>query len=219
MRNMPTYDQLNHKNEQLQREVTEYIRKENEFKKQMKLVEHRHIRRTLLLMKINDELNREISKLKTADKENLEFLSNKLRERVKELSCLYDISSLQDGTNFSIDDTLQAVVDFIPPTIELAENICARIISDNNHEIRTKNFQDTKWKLSQEIKINNKRVGLLEVCHLKQEFELENGPFSGEAKSLIHAVAESIAQIIEHARLELEIDKSRDKIENLIRQK
>ena len=32
-------------------------------------------------MKINEELSREISDLKNADKENLELLSNKLKER------------------------------------------------------------------------------------------------------------------------------------------
>ena len=219
MKKMPTYDNLRQKASQLEQEVIEYIRKEKEFKNKMKLMEYRHFRRTLHLVKINEELSREISELKNADKENLELLSNKLKERVKELSCLYQISSLKVETNFSIDNVLQAVVDSIPLAIRLPENICARIILDHYHEVRTKNFQDTKWKLSQEIRVNDKRVGLLEVCNLKQSDEFQNINFSDEAKSLIHAMAENIAQVVEHERMELEINESRDKIANLITRK
>ena len=218
MTEKPTYKELERKNKQLEKEALEYMRKEREFNKERKLVEYGHMKRTISLMKINEELNREIKDLKRADKEELGYVSNRLRERIKELNCLYDISSLRYGTNFSLDDVLQAVVDFIPPAIQYPEITCARIMFDH-YEFTTKNYKDTKWKLTQEIKVNNERVGALEVCYLEEKPELEEGPVHKEAKNLIGAIAENIAQIVERDWAEIEIRKCRNKIEKLIKQK
>ena len=218
MTEKPTYKELERKNKQLEKEALEYMRKEREFNKKRKLVEYGHMKRTISLMKINEELNREIKDLKRTDKEELEYVSNRLRERIKELNCLYDISSLRYGTNFSLDEVLQAVVDFIPPAIQYPEITCARIRFDR-YDFITKNFKDTKWKLSQEIKVNNERIGTLEVCYLEEKPELEEGPLLKETKKLITAIAENIAQIVERDWAEIEIRKCRNKIEELIKQK
>jgi hypothetical protein len=215
MTEKPTYKDLKRKTKQLESEVLEYVRKEKKFNKEQKLVEYGHMKRTISLMKINEELNREIKDLKRADKEELELVSYKLRDRIKELDCLYDISSLRYGTNFSLDNVLQAVVDFIPPAIQYPEITCARIMFDH-YEFTTKNFKDTKWKVSQEIKANNERIGTLEVYYLKEIPEFEEGSLLKETKNLITAIAENIAQIVERDWAEIEIRKCRDKIEELI---
>ena len=213
----PKYTDLERKITQLEREILEYVRKEKKFTKEQKLIEYGHVKRTISLMKINEELNREIKGLKRADKEELGYVSKKLKERIKEINCLYDISSLRDGTNFSLDDILQEIVDFIPSAIQYPEIACARILF-NRYEFTTKNFKDTEWKLSQEIKVNNERIGALEVCYLEEKPELEEGPFIKEAKNLIAAIAESIAQIVERDWAEIEIRKCRKKIEEILKQ-
>ena len=199
---------------QLENEVLEYMRKEKEFHEQLKLLEYSYLRRTLSLMKINEELKREI-KNHTRTDEKLEQVTQRLRERVKELKCLYDISSLRISTSFSLDDVLQEIVDFIPPATEYPEITCARIVFDR-YEFTTKNFRDTKWKLSQEIKINNERIGTLEVCYLTEKHELEKEPFHKEVKNLVLAIAESIAQIVERDWAEIEFRKHRNHVEKLI---
>jgi hypothetical protein len=213
----PTYKELEHKITQLEREILEYVRKEKEFTKEQKLVEYGHVRRTISLMKINEELNREIKGLKRANKEELGYVSNKLKGRIKEIKCLYDISSLRDETNFSLDDILQGIVDFIPSAIPYPEIACARILF-NRYDFKTKNFKATKWKLSQEIKVNNKRIGTLEVCYLEEKPELEEEPFIEETKILITSIAETIAQIVERDWAEIEIRKCRKKIEEILKQ-
>jgi hypothetical protein len=217
MAKRPTYEELEHKIKQLEREILEYVRKEKEFSKEQKLVEYGHVKRTISLMKINEELNREIQGLKRADKEELGYVSNKLEARVKEIKCLYDISSLRDGTNFSLDGILQGIVDFIPSAIPHPEIACARILF-NRYNFTTTNFKDTKWKLSQEIKVNNERIGALEICYLEEKPELEEGSFIEETKNLITSIAESIAQIVEREWAEIEIRKCRNKIEEILKQ-
>jgi hypothetical protein len=213
----PTYNELVRKIRQLETEVLEYVRKEKEFNEERKSVEYSHMKRTISLMKINEELSRELNELKNANKEELGHASDRLRERINELKCLYDISSFKDGTNFSLDEMLQTIVDFIPPAIQSPEITCARILFDQ-YEFKTKNYKDTKWKLSQEIKVNNERIGALEVCYLEEKSELEAEPFLHEAKDLITAVAESIAQIVEREWVEIELKKCRNKVEELIQQ-
>ena len=216
MAGKPTYNELERKNKQLEKEVLEYVRKAKELDKKRKVTEHSHIRRTISLMHINEELNREIKELKRSDREELGLVSHRLRERIKELNCLYDISSFRDATDFSLDAVLQAIVDFIPPAIQYPEITCARLIF-GGYEVTTKNFKDTRWKLSREITVNNKWIGTLEVCYLEEKPELDEGPFLKEAKNLINAVAENIAKIIEREEAEAAIRKHQDHIEALIK--
>ena len=218
MSGKPSYEELEESIRQLERQVLEYMRKEKEFNRERKSVEYSHMKRTISLMKINGELNKEINELKNADKKELGYVSNRLKERIKELNCLYDISSFRDGTNFSLDEVLQTIVDFIPPAIQHPEITCARIIFDR-YEFITKNYKETKWKLSQEIKVYNERIGALEVYYLEEKPEVEEGSFPKEAKDLITAIAENIARIVERDWAEIEIRKCRDKIEELIKKK
>ena len=216
MAGKPTYNELEQEIKQLEKEVLEYVRKAKELDKKRKVTEHSHIKRTISLMHINEELNREIKELKRSNTEELEMAAHKLRERIKELNCLYDISIFRDAADFSLDAVLQTVVDFIPPAIQYPEITCARLIF-GGYEVTTKNFKDTRWKLSHEITINNKCIGTLEVCYLEEKPELDEGPFLKEAKNLINAVAENIAKIIEREEAEAEIRKHQDHIEALIR--
>ena len=142
---------------------------------------------------------------------------SELQERIKELNCLYDISSFREGNDFSLDGLLQEIVDFIPPACQHPEITCARVIFDG-YEFTTKNFLDTSWKQSFSITVNNKQIGQLEVGHLEKKPELANGLFREEEKSLIGAIAESISRIVEREWAEAEIRKCWKKIEQLIKQ-
>ena len=216
MAEKPTYNELEKEIKDLENEVLEYVRKTKELNKERKASEYSHIRRTISLMHINEELKKEIKELKQSDVKELDLVSHRLRERIKELNCLYDISSFSDATDFSLDAVLQAVIDFIPPAIQHPEITCARLIF-GGYEIKTKNFRDTKWKISREIAVTDKWIGTLEVCYLEEKPELEEGPFLKEAKNLINAVAENIAKIIEREEAEDEIRKHQDHIEALIK--
>ena len=72
MAEKPTYNELERKIKKLEKEAREYIRKEREFNEERRLVDYGHMKRTISLMKINEELNKEIKKIKNVDKEELE---------------------------------------------------------------------------------------------------------------------------------------------------
>jgi hypothetical protein len=87
----------------------------------------------------------------------------------------------------------------------------------DRYEFKTKNYKDTKCKLSQDIMLNNERIGTLEVCYLEEKPEFEKEPYLKEVKNLIFAIAESIAQIVDRDWAEIEIRKHRNQIEKLIK--
>jgi hypothetical protein len=213
----PTYSELEHKIKKLEKEALEYIRKEKEFNADRKLVDYGHMKRTISLLKINEELNREIREIKSCEKEELEWISHKLRGRIRELNCLYKISRFRENNDFSLDGLLQEMVDFIPSACQYPEFTCARIILDG-YEIATNNFLNAKRKQSFSINVHNKRIGILEVCHLDKVPEPEKEVFLEEEKNLIGAIAESVSRVVEREWAEVEIRNCRKKIENLIKQ-
>jgi hypothetical protein len=216
MAEKPTYRELEAKIKKLEKEALEYVRREKEFNAERKIIDYGHLKRTISLMKINEELNREIKEIKIVGTKELEEISHKLSGRIKELNCLYDISSFREGNDFSLDGLLQEMVDFIPPGCQYPEITCARLIFDD-YEFTTKNFLDTSWKQSFDITVDNKKIGFLEVYRLEKKPELEKGLFLEEEKSLFRAVAESLSRIVEREWAEAEIRKCRKKIEELIK--
>ena len=73
-----SYDELERSIKQLEKEVLEYVRKEKKFNEEFKLCEYSHIKRTISLMKINEELEKEIKwatrekKIKASEKNRKE---------------------------------------------------------------------------------------------------------------------------------------------------
>ena len=188
MTGKPTYENLERRIKQLELDILEYQHKDKV---------------------LNEDLIREIKKRRRVEKE-LKQVSHGLGERIKELNCLYSISKLRERTDFSLEDILQTILDFIPPAWQYPEITCARIIFDD-YEFTTKNYKNSSWKLTRDIMVYSERVGTLEVYYLEEKLELDEGPFLREERNLINAVAERIAKFIERERVEDEIRKHRDR--------
>lgn len=218
MNETPTYNELNRIIKELEKEALTHLKKERDHNEEMKLIEYKMMKRSLSLLSINNELIKEIKEIRSADKKEFELISHKLERKIKELNCLYRISSLRVSPHFSVDHIFQNIVDFIPKAMEHSELTCARIVFDHSYEIKTKNFKKTRWKRLQEIKLNNERIGTIEVCCLVADSDLDNGLYLERAASLTTAIAEIVAQIVERERAENEIRRGRSKIEEMIRQ-
>ncbi|MGB6838528.1 MAG: hypothetical protein WBF66_12605 [Dehalococcoidia bacterium] len=80
----------------------------------------------------------------TTVEETLRKVEHELRERVKELNCLYGISGLVETPGTSLQEILQGTADLIPPSWQYPEVTCGRIIV-NGQEFRTANFRETAW--------------------------------------------------------------------------
>lgn len=123
-------------------------------------------------------------------------VSRDLIERVKELNCLYGISRLVETSCISLDETLQELVELIPPAWQYPEVTCARI-TFKKRQFKTANFRGTTWKQTETIRVDGKRCGTLDVCYLEPRPVCDEGPFLAEERNLIHAIAERLGHIIE----------------------
>jgi PAS domain S-box-containing protein len=132
--------------------------------------------------------------------DELKKKTHDLNERVKELNCLYGISKLDETPDISLDELIQGAVDLIPPSLMYPENTCSRILLDGK-EYKTKNFKETNPKLSSDIIINDKRMGVLEVYCLEEKPGIDEEPSLGEEISLINAIAERIGHISERYKV------------------
>lgn len=119
-----------------------------------------------------------------------------LDERVKALDCLYGISQLVERPNTSLEKILQGIVDLIPPAWQYPEITCARITLEHQ-EFRNKNFKKSLWKQTSNIIVHGKLVGTLEVYYLEERPPRDEGPFLGEERRLINAIAERLGRVIE----------------------
>jgi len=125
----------------------------------------------------------------------LEKVSHDLRERVKELDCLYGISNLLETPGISLEEIIRGTLRILPAALQYPEVTCGRITLDHR-VFRTKNFQETSWKLASDILVNDEHRGTLEVFYKEERPQSHEGPFLKEERKLIDAVAEKLGKII-----------------------
>ena len=117
-----------------------------------------------------------------------------LRERIKELNCLYGITRLTEHGPDSLEEFLQRVVGILPPAWQYPEVTCARITFQGK-TYRTDGFKVSKWRQAARIMMFNEPVGEVEVFYTQQRPALFEGPFLREERALIDAVAENIGAV------------------------
>ena len=127
-----------------------------------------------------------------------------LRERVKELTCLYAISQIAGQPDISLNQILQEIADLLPPAWQYPEITYAKIIFDG-HSYKTPEFHEGSHKQTAEIIVDGVSRGTIEMVYAQEKPNADEGPFLKEERNLINAVAKQVALIIE--RKEAEEDK------------
>ena len=98
-----------------------------------------------------------------------------LRERVKELTCLYGIAHVTQQPGITCDDALQQIVQLLPPAWQFCEIACARIALDGRQFV-TANFRKTQHSQSEDLIVGAAKRGSVEVGYLR-EFPGSESPF------------------------------------------
>ncbi len=135
-----------------------------------------------------------------------------LRERVKELTCLYSIAQVAEWQGMTLDEILNGIVELLPPAWQYPESTTARIVLDG-HSYTTSGFQEDGQKQTANITIVGKRRGVIEVVYMDDKPELDEGPFLREERNLIDAIAGQIGLIVERK----EAEKERSQLQEQLR--
>lgn len=118
-----------------------------------------------------------------------------LRERIKELTCLYGLAQLAERRT-QLDDILQGIAECLPPAWQYPELTAARIVFDGRSHV-ARDFEKCVHKQSADLVIKQQKRGCVEVGYTRRQPELDEGPFLKEERSLIDTVASQVASLIE----------------------
>jgi len=117
-----------------------------------------------------------------------------LKERIKELNCLYEMARLAQQHHGSIEDFLKSLVDFIPTSWRYSKIACARIVFQGK-AFESKKFEISEWKQSAQIRLRDVNVGNVTVFYMEECPTADEGPFLNEERSLLEAIAQGISEI------------------------
>jgi signal transduction histidine kinase len=119
-----------------------------------------------------------------------------LRERVKELTCLYGIARVAK-TSSELGAVLSDCVRLLPPAWLHVDVASARIEIDGR-SYATHRIHDTVTAQSAPIVVKGNTRGSVTVAYSEKRPDLDEGPFLKEERSLLDAVAREIAIHIEN---------------------
>jgi len=129
-----------------------------------------------------------------------------LRERIKELNCLYGVSQLAERYLYSLDDLLQELVNFLPHSWQYPDITCARILFKGKTYMSDQ-FQVTNWRQLSRIYMYHEAVGECSIFYLEECPPADEGPFLKEERALLDAVAEQIGTIATRISADLELQE------------
>ena len=125
-----------------------------------------------------------------------------LRERAKELKCIYSVAAALSNRDEPPQYVFRWVLEAIPPGWQYPEDTTARIeYFGRTHALS--DFVDTPWRLHSPISIWRTQVGAIEV-HYKTEKPIAwEGPFLREEQELLDNIAHRIGEYLEWKQREL----------------
>jgi len=121
-------------------------------------------------------------------------IASALRERIKELNCLYGIAQLAERCGDSIEGLLRDLVDFLPFSWQFPEVACARIVFEDS-TYKSRNFSISPWRQAARIMVYNEPVGEVAVFYLEERPPADEGPFLKEERVMIEEVARRIGAL------------------------
>jgi len=124
-----------------------------------------------------------------------------LRERIKELTCLYGIAKLVEGSGLTLSEILQGIVELLPPAWLYPDVASARIILEGSSYV-TDRFREGDFRQTADIMVEGDKRGIVEVNYSEAKPELDEGPFLLEERRLIDTIARETALIVERKQTE-----------------
>lgn len=130
-----------------------------------------------------------------------------LRERIKELNCLYGIARLAERYSDSLEDFLKCLADILPLSWQYPEIACARVVF-KDQTFKSRNYKATKWRQSSQIMMYNEPAGDVTIFYLEERPPSDEGPFLKEERALLDEVAQRIGATAARIDAERELQEN-----------
>ncbi len=124
-----------------------------------------------------------------------EYLLDSLKERAKELNCLYQVDEVLNNQRLSLPEIFKELTRIIPSGWQFPEVCRARIVYDN-HSYQTPGFRTSALLISADIKRDGKSAGKVEVVYISEVVKSAEGYFLEKELKLIRTIADRIGHTI-----------------------
>ncbi|WP_162199201.1 PAS domain-containing protein [Methanoculleus sediminis] len=159
---------------------------------------------------------RDITERKQAE-DALRNLTRDLNNRVDELSTLYAVSRIIERPGIALDAIFREVVLALPSGWQYPEDTVARI-RVLGCDYRTEGFRETPWRQMSPIVVHGERVGMVDVCYLRERPGEDEGPFLAEERALIDIVAGRLGNTMERFQARESLEKSESQFREITQQ-
>jgi two-component system NtrC family sensor kinase len=136
-----------------------------------------------------------------------------LRERVKELTCLYGLARLAAQPEITLDHLLQETVQLLPPGWLYPDSACARIVL-GDRTYATVNCRKAVQRMKADLVVDGKSAGFVEVGYIWEKPALDEGPFLAEERNLIDTIAREVSVIVERKQAETKRSRLEDQLQH-----
>ena len=138
-------------------------------------------------------------------------LETALRERIKELNCLYGISKLAEKHRASLETFLSELVNFLPHSWQYADKTCADITFKGSTYTST-GFVESAWRQSALIYLGAEPAGECRIYYTSEFPPADEGPFLKEERTLLDAVAEQVGKVAAGFFADLELQEMNEQL-------
>jgi pyruvate, water dikinase len=123
-----------------------------------------------------------------------------LKERAKELSCLYSIEELLKDPDRPLEDIFEGVIKAIPPGWRYPDACTARIVHEGA-TYTTPGFVETGWAQFADIVVGDDVTGNIGVFYTREVAPGDQGPFLKEETKLVKTIAERLGHFLQYQQM------------------
>jgi signal transduction histidine kinase len=131
-----------------------------------------------------------------------------LRERVKELTCLYGIAQVAERAGDDLDAALGGIAALLPAAWQYPDVTEARLTLDER-TWETPGFCEGSQSQRAEIFVGGALRGCAEVVYREHRPAADEGPFLREERDLIQEVARQVGLLVERSQISQEKERLR----------
>jgi pyruvate,water dikinase len=123
-----------------------------------------------------------------------------LRERAKELNCLYEVQELLSTAGITTDKICQGIIEVIPPGWQYPD-VCQAEIVYYGQRYQSEGFKESPWVMDARIVVQDEVAGKISVYYTEERPSSDEGPFLKEERKLINTIAEQLGFYFLHEQL------------------
>jgi len=136
----------------------------------------------------------------TEKDKSLDKIFHELKERAKELNCLYEVQELLNRYDLDIEEVFSGIIKAIPPGWQYPD-VCRANIIIKGVKYQSEDFSETNWVQTANIIVNDEQIGSLNVYYIEERPTSDEGPFLKEERKLINTITDQIGLFILHRQL------------------